>query len=49
MKKNQWNKTLKRALKQANQKAVDHDGQWDATLQRLADEWNETGRKLRRR
>ena len=49
MKKTQWNKALKRMLKQANQKAAEHDGQWDATLQRLADECNETGDKIRRR
>ncbi len=49
MKKDQWDKTLKRMLDEANQEAAEHDGQWDATLQRLADEWNETGKKIRRR
>ena len=46
MKKNQWNKAFKRMLKQSNKEAAERDGQWDATLQRLADEWNETGKKI---
>jgi len=49
VKKNTWNKAFKRMLKQANKEVAEHNKQWEATFQRLADEWNETGRKLRRR
>ena len=49
MDKKQWNKAFKRMLKEAKQKVAEHNKEWEATLQRLADEWNEMGKKLARR
>ena len=39
---------MEKELCQADQEQAERDKQWDATLQRLADEWNEEGKKLRR-
>ena len=35
-----WNKAFKRILAQADQELKEFERSWDATLQRLADEWN---------
>jgi len=35
-----WNKAFKRILAQADQELKEFERSWDATLQKLADEWN---------
>ena len=35
-----WNKAFKRILAQADRELKEFERSWDATLQRLADEWN---------
>lgn len=49
MDKKQWNRAFKRMLKEANQKVAEHNKEWKATFQRLADEWNEMGKQIARR
>jgi hypothetical protein len=35
-----WNKAFKRILKRSEEEVKEFERSWDATLQRLADEWN---------
>ena len=35
-----WNKAFKRIVAKADRKVKEFERSWDATLQRLADEWN---------
>jgi hypothetical protein len=35
-----WNKAFKRIVAQADRELKEFERSWDATLQRLADEWN---------
>ena len=43
MKNDHWDEAFERMLNEANQKVAEHNKEWDATLQRLADEWNAYG------
>ncbi len=40
---------MRNELKQADQEQTERDKKWDATFQRLADEWNEEEKKHRSR